>query len=133
MIGPITINWDFDVSTMLQDMAAAINNVAINSYYPYVKASVLCNIFRIEIDYDYFVNTVGVNPNTLRWQATDGTIIRTSTFTGGKTLYNASCGTINVQVPALNKAPQAYTYFVSEVKKDKFLYYASESKPPIYI
>ena len=83
--------------------------------------------------YSNEVLNVGVNPNTLRWQATDGTIIRTSTFTGGKTLYNASCGTINVQVPALNKAPQAYTYFVSEVKKDKFLYYASESKPPIYI
>ena len=133
LLGPITVTWDFDIVTMLHDMATAVNNIAINSYYPYIKASVLCNIFRIEIDYDYMVNIVGIDPNTLRWRATDGTIIRTVNFTGGKTAYNTSVGTINYMVPPAFRAPQAITYFASENKTINPLYFAAELKPPIYI
>lgn len=141
LVGPIDVDWQGSKINTLAEFRNEVNNGLNNPYYPYIKASILTGIFRIEIDYKYFLDNSLGDPNTFLFQITDGLTYFDLPFENGVYGYDPSsyppgevpCFTLGTQVPQPELIEPIYIYYDSENETPPYIYYTDEEEENVYI
>lgn len=141
LVGPINVVWQGSKNNTLAEFRNEINTGINNPYYPYIKASILTGIFRIEIDYKFFIDNSLGDPNTFVFQATDGLTYFELQFANGEYGYDPSsyppgevpCFTIGTQIPQPELIDPVYIYYESENQEAPYIYYTVEEQDNTYI
>lgn len=140
IVGPVTVAWQGSKINTLAEFRNALSVLGNNQYYPKIKASILTGIFRIEIDYKYFIDNSLGDPNTFKFLATDGISYVELPFEHGEYGYDQTiyppdeipCYTIGVSIPEPAIIEPIYSYYAVEDKQEIYAYYDSENQPPVY-
>jgi len=141
LVGPITVDWKGSKINTLAEFRNALSNYSNNIYFPKIKPSILTGIFRVEIDYKYFIDNNLGDPNTFKFLVTDGEEYIELPFEHGEYGYDPStyppgqvpCFTIGVQVPQPGIIPPVYIYYAEEETQEVYTYYDSENNTKTYI
>lgn len=141
LVGPISVGWQGNKVNTIAEFRNALSKYENNPYFPKIKASILTGIFRIEIDYKYFIDNNLGDPNTFSFLVTDGEEYLELPFEHGEYGYDPStypegtapCFTIGVQIPQPGIIPPVYIYYAEEETQEIYTYYDSENKPNTYI
>lgn len=131
LINPFTVPFDESIQNTLTDIQNAFQNTTNNSYYPNIKPSVLGNVFRLEINYNWYLsNFAAEDANTLTFIVTDGTNTKNILFSNGTlgTIGSSnSCFYLLRQLPVQALLPPLYIYFASEKQNNPYIGFAFET------
>jgi len=128
----INVSWSNDKITTLLNAVNNFNNINLNQYYPYIKASVVLDIIRIDLDYAWISNNLLEDANQFELIVNDGVNFKVLDFYNGIFANPSTCAIID-KVDAIPITPiQIYTYYESEQANNPVIYFNSEDQTPIY-
>lgn len=141
LAGPITVDWAGSRVNTIAAFRDALSIYSNNIYFPKIKPSILTGIFRIEIDYKFFIDNGIGDPNTFDFFVTDGEEYISIPFEHGEYGYDTNsypegqvpCFTIGVQIPQPSIIEPVYTFYGSEETQNIYIYYDSENAERTYI
>jgi hypothetical protein len=128
LFGVIHVAGQIYIPNTLNEMVTQFNDSINNPYYPYVKASVISNIFRVEIDYDWFTTTFGADANLCEIEIQDGDGVLNRQFSSGQSEIQSECSSICYALPKSDKIEQVYIFYNSEIEDNPYLYYDIEDE-----
>lgn len=121
--------------TTIVRLAENFNNPTNNPYFPNVIASVVGNVFRIEVNYDWFATTFpGSDANDLVAILEDETGNTLSIdFTNGRPDVDSDCFKVTFEQPSPGIIKPIYIWYAIEGQPPIYLTYDAEGEPPIFI
>jgi len=141
IVGPVTVDWQGTKNNTLAEFRNKLSVLENNQYYPKIKPSIFTGIFRIEIDYKYFIDNSLGDPNTFKFLVTDNETYVELPFEHGEYGYDQNnypegevpCFTTGVQIPQPGIIDPVYIYYAEEETQEVYIYYDSENKENTYI
>lgn len=134
LIASFTSTNQITPQTTIVRLADNFNDSVNNPYFPYVIASVLGNVFRIEVDYDWFTTNFGNDANDLIvvLQDESGNTLSIP-FSNGRTEIDSDCFKIIYMQPSPGVIKPVYIWYNSEGQPPIYLTYDGEGEAPVFI